>query len=132
MPRFPSARNIIECRREMAFNEEAIYVAVDPRDNTVRYVGRSTQPKQREKQYRKAYNHRFSPHNLAVRAWIQKLCSFGLSPKLIVVDVVKRDRASDSERFWVRKMGAMGDLYNILLRRPGSHRDARRQGLDRV
>lgn len=59
-----------------------IYALVDPRNNAVRYVGRSVNPEDRAKK------HLHETYSRAKAAWIASLKSEGLRPRLAVLDEV--------------------------------------------
>lgn len=90
----------------------SIYVLVDPRDNQVRYVGRTTNLEQRYKQHLVPIN----GSTLEKRDWIQELRQLGLQPLLSVIDSAdNRADASAKETHWIHHYTQSGA---ILLNQP--------------
>jgi len=87
-----------------------IYTLVDPRDNSTRYVGLSSD----------VYN-RFAQHildrvNLAKHAWIAELKQQGFIPKLVVLekDLESLDQARVREIYWISfYLNSGANLTNI-------------------
>lgn len=75
-----------------------IYALVDPRNNAIRYIGKSNKPR-----------HRFAVHlvpsslreNTHKNAWIKQLLSIGLKPKLETLDWVPVAEWETEERKWI-------------------------------
>lgn len=80
-----------------------IYALVDPRDDAVRYVGATTNPKKRyaehmyENNRREIYKHR----------WVTKLRADGLRPQMIILEENPIDWA-EAERRWIAHYRAAG------------------------
>lgn len=72
-----------------------IYILVDPRDNAVRYVGRTVNPHDRLKQ------HLGKNTGKAKQEWLIELAAAGLSPVFKVVETVPYKRCKLAEQFWI-------------------------------
>lgn len=72
-----------------------IYVLVDPRNDAVRYVGRTIDPKARL-----AEHVRERGTNRRKERWIEQLIGEGLTPLLIVVEECAPEVWRERERFW--------------------------------
>jgi hypothetical protein len=85
-----------------------IYCLVDPRDNQVRYIGKSNNPKQRLKnhcnpaRYRPTY--KFN--------WINLLRKLNLKPELFIVDEVDIDEWKFWEQYWIEQFTSWG--FNLV------------------
>jgi hypothetical protein len=107
-------------RKLWAKKRYQIYALVDPRDNTIRYVGLSDDVKVR------LYRHtRSSPGNMQEYRWIEELRRDGLSPILQVLETIDTgdDRyalAREREEYWISEMNRLGyPLLNVFgVRRP--------------
>lgn len=85
----------------------AIYTLTDPRDGTIRYVGKTTSPKDRYRQ------HLRTPGR-ATAAWIIDMARTGAKPQMDVVDRCGRWSWRRVERRWIRRTAAAGSpLLNI-------------------
>ncbi len=75
-----------------------IYALVDPRDISIRYVGKSDNPYKRLTAHirpvksKKTYKH----------YWIAKLSRLGLNPDLIILEKVQKKIWEDREKFWIK------------------------------
>jgi hypothetical protein len=74
-------------------NSCQIYVLIDPRDNTVYYVGRSTNPLFRY------YHHLHVSPSQRVRRWINELQLLGLTPTMRVIETVDREANTSQDAF---------------------------------
>jgi predicted GIY-YIG superfamily endonuclease len=90
-----------------------VYVLVDPRDGTPRYVGISKDPRSRLAQHMNEVENE-------KRAWLAELKRMGLSPELEVLEtVVEREGdvdavAEERERYWISSLLRSGaPLANI-------------------
>lgn len=79
-----------------------IYFLTDPRDGTVRYVGKAKDSKYRLKAHLKddAVNRKAN--------WLKRLKSLGLQPTMDIVETVDEGEADESERFWIAFMKSCG------------------------
>jgi excisionase family DNA binding protein len=74
-------------------NSYQIYVLIDPRNNTVYYVGRSTNPLFRY------YHHLHVSPSQRVRRWINELKLLGLTPTMRVIETVDREANTSQDAF---------------------------------
>ena len=84
-----------------------IYALVDPRNDSVRYIGKANNVNKRKYAHIKdtRTNHR--------SCWIKGLKNEGLRPELFIVEVVKKDDWQFWERYWIAQFKAWGfDLTN--------------------
>ena len=90
--------------------EYAIYALVDPRDDTVRYIGYSSNPTKRLGQHLegKTTNRRF------VR-WLDELHQYrwGCVPRLVILEHVPRNMWDEAERRWIAYYRERGNLLNV-------------------
>ena len=82
-----------------------IYALVDPRDETVRYVGVTSAGL--EKRLRR---HLLKPSNGGLRRWFSELA--GTPPSIRLLDEGTKGWAR-AERYWIAWFRARGDLYNV-------------------
>ena len=75
-----------------------IYALVDPRDDSVRYVGRSVKPKARLQQHLSD-----KTTNLEKIAWLDDLKTIGLKPALRILEETTADAALEVEGSWIAK-----------------------------
>lgn len=93
-----------------------IYILIDPRDQHVRYVGKSNNPKERLK------SHFFAYKPTRKYGWLYKLRSLQLKPIMVIVDEVPMDEWQFWETYWYEQMIAWGfELYNSDLPGKGGH-----------
>ncbi len=90
-----------------------IYCLIDPRNNQIRYVGKSKSP---EKRYKSHLNEAIS--NLGINPyknrWIRKLLSNNLKPILKIIEVIDDDKWEDREIYWIELFRSKGfRLTNI-------------------
>lgn len=89
-----------------------IYILIDPRNNSVRYVGKANNVSQRYK----AHLNKARKHQVHKANWIKQLKTLGLKPILEVIDVVPIDNWTFWEKYWIGQMKAWGfDLLNYTL-----------------
>lgn len=75
-----------------------IYVLVDPRDNRVRYVGKSINPKAR------LQNHLSKNSGNELKdAWLHELKSLGLKPEMKIIDKCKSYDWQSHEIYWIKE-----------------------------
>jgi hypothetical protein len=86
-----------------------IYILIDPIDNTIRYVGKTNNPKERFK----AHTNIARDNNTHKRNWINKLRKCGCKPEIEIIDEVQLSEWKYWERFWVAYYRFIGcDLVN--------------------
>lgn len=81
--------------------EIAIYALTDPRDNTVRYVGKSNDPARR-----------LSEHVASSMPWIAELRNLGLAPSMRIVDRASLEEWERAEQYWIAFYSRHGRLLN--------------------
>ena len=86
--------------------EVAIYVLIDPRDDTVRYVGRSFDPTTRL-----AYHIAESAGRKG--RWIKDLESVGMVPRMEIIDRAALNEWESAEQTWVQFYAMRGSVYNV-------------------
>ena len=74
-----------------------IYGLVDPRDNEIRYIGRTIDPDIRLR----AHCRMVDPGKLKTM-WILELKAFQLEPEMKILEKVDRDEEEEAEKRWVR------------------------------
>lgn len=77
-----------------------IYALVDPRNNAIRYIGKSDKPKRRLETHLIPYNLRNKTHK---NAWINQLLKLGLKPKLETLDWVPTSEWPAEEKKWIAR-----------------------------
>lgn len=80
-----------------------VYALVDPRDNTIRYIGKTEQPVHTRLGQHLAY-----PTNPAMRIWINVLGLQGMSPRSEVVATVPVHRLDIEEQRQIRRHAKAG------------------------
>ena len=87
-----------------------IYGLFDPRDGAIRYVGKTVNPKARNK-----YHHTPSSigENKHRSLWIQELRSIGLRANFKVLEECTDENWRDRERYWIQRFGGPGMLLNL-------------------
>lgn len=94
---------------------EYVYTLSDPRDNSVRYVGKTNNP-----QERLIFHLSLRESNQPKNEWIQELQGLELTPTMTVIETVYYDiphktTASQREKYWIdfyRRQGA--HLFNVV------------------
>ena len=91
-----------------------IYVLVDPRDQTVRYVGKCSHPSLRLR------GHMSGREKPELRyEWTQELKRLGLSARMHILEKVTVEQARIAERKWIEFYGERGSLLNKTMPRKG-------------
>lgn len=90
-------------------NKAYIYTLTDPRNNNVRYIGKTNNPKARQKAHmvitREVDSHK--------KNWVRQLKSEGLKPVFEVLDEVPIDEWVKWERYWIQQFKCWGfELVN--------------------
>jgi hypothetical protein len=81
-----------------------IYGLIDPRDNQVKYVGKSNNPKTRLLSHRRWWFDRHNPKG----QWIKELKEHGLNPSCTILAEVPMPEWETHEQLWISKMIAAG------------------------
>lgn len=87
-----------------------IYGLLDPRDNSIKYIGKAVAARIRYFQHLQTSDNG-SHNNELLKAWLIKLMDLGLRPQLIIIEEAPRDRAFEREGYWISYYG-MGNLFN--------------------
>lgn len=87
--------------------EHSIYALIDPRDMTVRYVGKSTDPKRRLAEH--------TANKMSARdvgPWLQELRDAGLAPIMEILDRASAIEWERAEQYWIGFYSQRGCLLN--------------------
>jgi hypothetical protein len=95
-----------QCRRTKS-DRVAIYAVYDPRDNGVRYVGKTATSIESRLLY-----HLAQPTNTRMRLWFAALNNLGLRPKIVVLEWVSERGWDAAERGWIYWFTKAGHLLN--------------------
>jgi excinuclease UvrABC nuclease subunit len=81
-----------------------IYKLIDPRNDEVRYVGKTINIKNRYKQhlYDKRKSHKAS--------WVQSLRQIKLKPKLDILEICNENNWKDREKYWINQFNNLTNL----------------------
>src|SRR3990167_10832280 len=91
----------------MAKDVVYIYALCDPRDDAIRYVGRTVNLKDRYRNHLKA---KWGTHRCC---WIKGLKAIGLKPKMTVLEIVREAECRKAEIWWIAHLRENGyDLTN--------------------
>jgi hypothetical protein len=90
-----------------------IYALLDPRDESVRYVGATR--KRLSQRLRHHEQSRHAAHNTAPRyEWLRDLAAAGLRPRIQELEVVPELRKAEAEQRWIEHYRGLGsDLLNV-------------------
>jgi hypothetical protein len=75
-----------------------IYALIDPRNEQVRYVGKSKFPKKRLNGHLQGARKGFKTHR---HNWIRQLLNEGLKPDLLILEEVKENEWEQAEKKWI-------------------------------
>lgn len=105
-----------------------VYALVDPRDNSVRYIGASTQTLQAR------LNGHLKSKSPRVKAWVDELAVQGLKPRIEpITEGVPKDELADLERAEItRRLVAGEQLLNESATAQGRRGLARKCEMDRI
>ena len=81
-----------------------IYTLSDPRNNQVRYVGKTNNPKQR----RSAHGVLTREQKSRKKNWVKHLKSLSLKPVFEIIEEVSIDEWKEAEKFWITQFKAWG------------------------
>lgn len=86
-----------------------IYALIDPRDGSIRYIGKARNSKAR------FASHLRDAHTLnrPVHKWIRGLFDLKLLPRLSLIERCDESAWEDRERFHIARARALGDLLNV-------------------
>lgn len=74
---------------------EYVYGLVCPIDETVKYVGKSKNPKKRYQQHLKKLDKQMTPK----RKWLENLASKNLSPRLLILSEIDGDAREEEQKY---------------------------------
>ena len=74
--------------------KEYIYYLIDPRNNEVKYIGKTKTPKRRYRQHLKKLDRNATPKNL----WLLELFKLKLAPKMIIAQEISGDGREAEQR----------------------------------
>lgn len=87
-----------------------IYGLIDPRDGTLRYVGKADKPGRRLQAHLFHAKHNQLTHKAR---WIKGLLEAGVAPEMTILEIVPLDDWQEAERFWIAYLRAIGcELVN--------------------
>src|SRR3990167_4036755 len=86
-----------------------IYGLVDPRDERIRYVGKSNNPRARLRAHFREMRNSKPCHRTA---WLSNLVSNGLKPIIIILDRVSIDEWQQWEQYYIARLRRAFDLTN--------------------
>ena len=95
----------------------AIYALVDPRTDTVRYVGKTRHTNAR------LAKHIQAPGSKRLAQWLDELRAGNTLPALRVLESVDDSVAANAESFWIRYMNAVTDEALLNCSRPNVDRN---------
>lgn len=81
-----------------------IYILLDPRDNQVKYVGKTINPQRRYSQHRYEATHTKSYKN----NWFLSLLLIGIDPQMVVIDECDKDEWEFFEQWYIDVFKAWG------------------------
>jgi predicted GIY-YIG superfamily endonuclease len=85
-----------------------IYVLRDPRNNTVRYVGKTKHPKQR------ANGHKYAGFpSWRGGLWQREMKKDGVKPILQVIEECSEADGAAREKYWIKKLSETCPLLNV-------------------
>jgi hypothetical protein len=87
-----------------------IYGLVDPRNDSIRYVGKSDDPVRRSSQHIKCA---CRGDNRPVCRWIRKLRSLGMHHRVAILEQTAYDAWKERECYWIDTLGKAGRLLNV-------------------
>lgn len=86
-----------------------IYALTDPRDHSIKYVGKADSPASR-------FSYHFKKEETRKSRWVHSLRSLNMRPLLEVIEEVSLNDWQDSERFWISYLKFLGfDLTNTAI-----------------
>jgi len=76
-----------------------IYTLIDPKDNQVRYIGKTNNLKQRLYSH---INKSKSGFNSPIHCWIRKLLDLNLKPSISIQEICNQDNWEEREKYWIQ------------------------------
>ena len=87
-----------------------IYALVDPRDDAIRYVGKSYRPERRLREHIKEARDGNKTHRCN---WLRELGREGVKPEMVLIEACTIDTWADREGFWIGEIGKFANLTNM-------------------
>ena len=87
-----------------------IYALVDPRDDAIRYVGKSHRPERRLREHIKGARDGKKTHCCN---WLRELGREGVKPEMVLIEACTIDTWADREVFWIGEIGKFANLTNM-------------------
>jgi hypothetical protein len=85
-----------------------IYALIDPRDNEIRYIGKTSFPKQR------LQGHMSMQRSKRMKNWIAELRDIGAIPVLSILETCRIDKWEEKEKHWIAHYRSVSNkLLNI-------------------
>jgi hypothetical protein len=88
-----------------------IYALVDPRTDTVRYIGKSVEPEQRF--YSHLWAAKKTEKQFRVLRWIRTLLSQSVEPVMWIIEETTPELWEERERYWISHYGGFENLTNL-------------------
>ena len=99
-------------------NNVYIYGLKDPRDNQIKYIGKTVDIDRRIKEHNQIHRNKKSKKN----SWITHLIRNGMQPIMEVLEECEESRWVERERYWIRYYKELGfDLKNMTLGGEGNN-----------
>lgn len=97
-----------------------VYALVDPRTDTIRYIGQTINGMDRATAHWRRKTIR--EHNDLCHAWVRKLLSLQLVPEVVILEECSEDDLNLNEMFWIASIRASGgQLLNMTDGGEGTH-----------
>lgn len=92
----------------------SLYVLIDPRDESVFYVGISVNPRNRMRNHLRVNNRAYKVNPGKARK-IRQIKKAGLLPRMEIVDVLPESRIAQAEQDWIFFLSRSFELVNLSL-----------------
>lgn len=99
-------------RTRCVTGKSSIYLLLDPRDNTVQYVGQTQNLEQRKRNHLGLTEHGLTGSIRLIR-WKQELKELGLAPVLQPVDSSSPEKIDRLEIRWIAYYRQLGKILNV-------------------
>lgn len=94
------------CIVKYIYMKTYIYTLTDPRDNLVKYVGKTISPKRRQYEYSGKYY--LSKRKNKATTWIKKLHSLEIKPIFEIIDEIEGENWQWLEQYWISQFKTWG------------------------
>lgn len=102
------------CKRNRVKSDYLIYALVDPRDNKIRYVGKSTRGLSHPYDYLQLAKD-LAVHRTRTLKWVKELLDAGLEYKVKVLEeVATKNALAEKEKYWIIKLMSNSSLTNTM------------------